>query len=399
MFPRFKVYRYQSYQKPEQNQGILVPQQPQNNLPVQNRRKMAEENPIFTKPTIYSGEKYDNVHEFVYRYEMTAEANCKTDGARKRFFSCYLTSYTLKWYNNFVRENADADFETLKREIKREFSSDNYTEELKINLENRLQGNDESPVQYLCVITVLCRKVYTYITDDEIIAYVTKDLKPAYFQALMYVESGNMNQFKAHLRKLESKFRTQQINARKHNAEDPLAETVNFTQDMHVPSKTLKNAKSVQFSDVPLITHAELVNVISEVINQKMNELKVDQRSHISQVRATTLLTRAIVTTHLLNQHLELILLSHNITLGGTIMTKNRYRNESPSPNSKYVREQSPRGYYERSQSPRRSRSYDRTRTHSPHSYDEKSSTSRTSYSANYGRHASRTPDRHNKNY
>lgn len=33
---------------------------------------MAEENPIFTKPTIYSGEKYDNVHEFVYLYEMTA---------------------------------------------------------------------------------------------------------------------------------------------------------------------------------------------------------------------------------------------------------------------------------------------------------------------------------------
>lgn len=66
---------------------------------------------------------------------------------------------------------------------------------------------------------------------------------------------------------------------------------MNFTQDMHVPSKTLKNAKSVQFSYVPLITHAELVNVISEVINQKMNELKVDQRSHISQARATSLLT------------------------------------------------------------------------------------------------------------
>lgn len=97
---------------------------------------------------------------------------------------------------------------------------------------------------------------------------------------------------------------------------------MNFIQGMHVPSKTLQNVKSVQFSYVPLITHAELVNVISEVINQKMNELKVDQRSHISQARATTLLKRAIVTTHLLNQHIELILLSHNITLGGTIMTK-----------------------------------------------------------------------------
>lgn len=124
---------------------------------------MAEENTTFIKPTIYSGEKYDNFHEFVYLYDMTAEANSRTDGARKRFFPCYLTSYTLKWYNNFVRENPDADFETLKREIKREFSSDNCTEELKINLETRLHGNDESPIQYLCVITDLCRKVYTII--------------------------------------------------------------------------------------------------------------------------------------------------------------------------------------------------------------------------------------------
>lgn len=46
--------------------------------------------------------------------------------------------------------------------------------------------------------------VHNNITDDEIIAYVPNGLKSAYFQALMYVESGNMNQFKAHLRKLES---------------------------------------------------------------------------------------------------------------------------------------------------------------------------------------------------
>lgn len=153
LVPRIQSLPLPDLPRPELNQGILAPQQPQNNLQVQNRRIMAEENTTFIKPTIYSGEKYDNVHEFLYRYDMAAEANCWTDVTRKRFFPCYLTSYAQKRYTNFARDNPDADFETLKREIKREFSSDSYTEELKITLENRLQGNDESPTQYLCVMT------------------------------------------------------------------------------------------------------------------------------------------------------------------------------------------------------------------------------------------------------
>lgn len=233
--------------------------------------KMAEENRILIKPIVYSGDKYENIHEFLYRFDMAAEANFWGNETKKRLFPCHLQSYALKWYTDFLMDSPNVDFDTLKREIKKAFSSENYIEELKYTLENRVQGSDESPVQYLYTIKDLCRKINPAMTEHEIINYVTKGLQPLYFNALMYLDSANMTEFQANLKKLETKFLMQKVNAKKHNLGTPSSENFNLIQD-------LTQTKSVTFSEKPLDTTAQFVNVLAD-ISQKLTDLTLKTNS------------------------------------------------------------------------------------------------------------------------
>lgn len=240
-------------------------------------REMAEEIKILIKPIVFSGSSYEHVTEFLYRFQMAADANFWGIETRKRLFPCYLTSYALQWFTDFIATNPNADFETLKREIQTAFSSENYTEELKFSLESRVQGQDESPIQFLYTIKDLSRKAYPNITEQEMIAYVTKGLRPKYFNALMYLESPNMEAFQTNLRKLESKFLMQKVNAKKHNLEVPQTEHVHLMND--VQAETARNTKSVQFSEPIIGPSGQFLNMLTD-ISQKLENLKFEKPDH-----------------------------------------------------------------------------------------------------------------------
>jgi len=190
-----------------------------------------------------------------------------------------LNSYAIKWYEEYIRVHPDADVESLKTEIRKAFSSENYREELKYSLESRVQGVDESPIQFLFVIQDLCRKVNPNITEQEVINYVTKGLKPLYFNSLMYMESPNMEAFQTNLRKLELKFLMQRENAKKHNYDN--AEHVQLASETHLETQSRKQIKSVQFLEPKIDQSTQYLNILTD-ISQKLDKLNLNSENKAS---------------------------------------------------------------------------------------------------------------------
>lgn len=79
---------------------------------------MAGEIRILIKSITESGDEYENVQEFIYVYDMAAEANLWGNETRKRIFpalSQLVCTTLVRW---FLTDNQGAGNEAVKREIK-----------------------------------------------------------------------------------------------------------------------------------------------------------------------------------------------------------------------------------------------------------------------------------------
>lgn len=250
-----------------------------------NNREMAqapapEQIPLI-KPINFSGSSYEDVGEFLTRFEIASKCNKWSESTKISLLPCYLTSYASKWFTDYSQENPGVQFDTIITNLKIAFGSPSQKIDLQETLNSRIQNTQESPLQYFYIIRNLCKKLDQNMRDEQIINYTTKGLLPSYFDALMYFDHTTLAEFQSNLAKLESKMILKKQNSRIHGNLITSEPTL-LTQET-VPNANTHDNKTVHFQDS---TNQQLVNAITE-LNNKLSKLELEpHQTSVSHGRA-----------------------------------------------------------------------------------------------------------------
>lgn len=237
-----------------------------------NMAQNVEQIPLI-KPINFAGNSFEDVGEFLARFDIASKCNKWSDPTKIALLPCYLTSYASKWFSDYNQENQGVDFDTIVSELKKAFGSPTHKIELQETLDSRVQNSQETPLQYFYVIKNLCKKIDPAMREDQIINYTTKGLQPSYFDALLYLDHTNLNEFQNNLAKLESKLILKKQNSRIHNCQTT---SENSLLTLETQTSSNNSTKSVQFQES---SSQHLVNAITE-LNNKLSKFEIGPRRY-----------------------------------------------------------------------------------------------------------------------
>jgi len=242
------------------------------------------ENIPLIKPSVFSGQQHENVSEFLKKYELAARCNRWSDRTKLDLFGTYTSGIAYKWYSDFMDLEPSTTWDNLKTNFKKSFGQTGFLFDIQTTLDNRIQHENETPLQFYFEIRNLCRQINPSMDDEQIINYTIKGLRPNYFDEIVRMDSSNLTDFQEKLSKLQSIQALKQQNTRKYNMHYGFdyAQSINAVVSNTNQEQILK-PKSVHFNPTATYQQSkspELLNAITEltkaVSELKLNKSKID---------------------------------------------------------------------------------------------------------------------------
>lgn len=178
----------------------------QNFAPILNQPKynMETTKTPFFKPTSFSGQTHENISTFLRNYQRAAIINGWSDEHKAQFIIAYLEGPALTFYenteNNLLKNTKWADIEA---KLIAEFEPVAQKDMLRLQVENRKQSDDEPTLTYINEIESLCKLINPSMSQNEMIRYMMKGLKPAIARYIGILENNTINELKTNVRKYE----------------------------------------------------------------------------------------------------------------------------------------------------------------------------------------------------
>ena len=175
---------------------------------------MTQENKPLVKATTYSGLDSENCQEFLDKFELAAKINSWKPETKIDLFETHPTNLPFKWFQIYKKEYKDLiNWDHLKEEFTKTFSSVAQIEDVESILENRLQRTDETPTKFLFEISYLCQKVDPNMSEKKIIEYVINGLQPKFCTELLRTEHSTVNELRKNIMNIEKRFHKLQKNS------------------------------------------------------------------------------------------------------------------------------------------------------------------------------------------
>ena len=139
---------------------------------------MAARTPAPAKePPIFEGRPQDDVIEWLQEYEDISEYNHWAPAQKLRHVKWALKGFAKNWYRMLDPE--PNTFDAFSVAIRAAFKHPAYESGMAVQLDNRKQGIDESPVLYCYEKLNLCRKVDPNMAEGVKLQHLLRGMKPA----------------------------------------------------------------------------------------------------------------------------------------------------------------------------------------------------------------------------
>lgn len=187
---------------------------------VVNTQKIMTEEPKEKLPLIkagtFSGLPSEDVHEFLHKFKTASVCNHWTEKTKIELFPTHLTSTPYKWFSLYKQEHNTIDWNDLEQEFVKAFSPVALIEDLQTVLDNRTQGDNESPMQFLYEIIHLCKRIEPDMTDKKVIEHVIQGIKPEICNEIIKMENNTLGDLKDNLYKIETQYLLRVKNQRRY---------------------------------------------------------------------------------------------------------------------------------------------------------------------------------------
>lgn len=148
----------------------------------------------------------DNPILFLQSYNRAATYNGWNNVNKLRLFGTFLRGSAQDWLEDYKSDpaNGTKTWEAVQLDFKTQFNADDALEDLRDELDNRKQKDQESPLEYYNEIYKLCKIVDNRMSDTEINRILKRGLKPKY-QTLL-IQMGKKTNTAQELQELMKKF-------------------------------------------------------------------------------------------------------------------------------------------------------------------------------------------------
>lgn len=154
------------------------------------------------RPKYFSGEKWENVNEFIKNYRRTAKANKWSDDTKLLQLPCFLKGAALDWFETI--EEDYTEFEEVIEQLKSIFTNANHEEQLHYRLSTRVQQKGEDVWKYYHEMLRLCKEVSPEMQETEKIRFVLKGLQPKILEKVNLMNNATLEDLRNNIRKVEA---------------------------------------------------------------------------------------------------------------------------------------------------------------------------------------------------
>lgn len=166
-------------------------------------QKMEENLPLIKAGT-FSGLSSEDVHEFLHKFNTASKCNYWTLQTKIDLFPTHLTGIPYKWFHLYQQQHPTINWDDLQTAFTKAFSSVALIEDLQSVLENRNQGDLESPLHFFYDIMHLCKRIDPNISDKKIIEYVIQGVLPDICNEIIKMENTTLSDLEQNLYKIET---------------------------------------------------------------------------------------------------------------------------------------------------------------------------------------------------
>ncbi|KZS03788.1 Uncharacterized protein APZ42_033399 [Daphnia magna] len=132
------------------------------------------------KPPVFRGSSVEDVVNWVFRFEQVAEYNQWGPEIRLRHVGMCFEGIAEKWYCSLLaRANPPVSFDEFKQELLRAFKPVNYEDHLETKLRSRVQGEQESFVDYFHDVLFMCSRIDPTMSERSKTGHLFRGLLPA----------------------------------------------------------------------------------------------------------------------------------------------------------------------------------------------------------------------------
>lgn len=182
--------------------------------------------PIMANPNLplisagnFSGLQTENPNEFIDRYLLASTANRWTPENELSLFPAHLTGTALAWFQNYKIRVPNFQWNDLKADFIKAFTPVALADNLNSIMERKIQGENETALNFLIDVITTCRRCKPNIPDTEIISFVLQGLKPQICRYVNTLKNNSLEELEENLRKAENYVLSTQRNQEKYERE------------------------------------------------------------------------------------------------------------------------------------------------------------------------------------
>jgi hypothetical protein len=154
----------------------------------------------------FSGSCNEDVTEWIANYETQAKLRKWDNELRLRKVGAYLKNTASDWHRYCVEnlKNPIVDWDIFVELMKKTFLSDDASSCIKKKLKDRKQGLNEAVSNYILEKKILCMKLDSNMSDEEVIEYMYQGMQPEMCKMLHAFEYKNFEEFLDKAKKIEN---------------------------------------------------------------------------------------------------------------------------------------------------------------------------------------------------
>jgi hypothetical protein len=147
-------------------------------------------------PSVYTGQKGQNVYNWLKRFEALCSGNgWTTDEQKIRHLNAYLNGTALSWFNSAAFNPNTAQWNDVKTAFLKYFDHASNMLSLELELQKRQMSLSENPISYYQDIKDLCERIDSSMSEEKKLKELYKGLPPAHAQLVCMLQPKTVAEF------------------------------------------------------------------------------------------------------------------------------------------------------------------------------------------------------------
>ena len=152
----------------------------------------------------FAGLKSENVNDFLDQYELAATANKWSNNTKIQLFKAHLTGSPKTWFVLYAkRKNNAINWNELVADFRNAYTYAAQADSLHNIMSKKTQDENEPVLNFFLEIVATCQRYNPNISEEEIIKYFLRAVRPEYCQYLSTLRNDTLERLEHNLLQAE----------------------------------------------------------------------------------------------------------------------------------------------------------------------------------------------------